>query len=304
MNGAEYAWSVLQRNNLQLESLLEAAHNQETVWLEFKADPFCHRDKGDSSSGEILWHTLKAVVAMVNTRGGCVVFGVDDKTLDPVPLKYKDESLVDDFDRFHRHLEEGILSKVHFTIASTRDNGLTRAMSLSSSVLQYCSCRSGVTYRGRPVSVLLVTPSPDKEYVDVTERTTDRNGRRQNVVLKRFIRRRGDLGKTEYNSVASDDGDQWERPRLDFDDWFVEKLFNNMLSPVPGFVGRESLLLKLEQLLYVFGKWRIPLLYGVPGIGKSQVAFMYAQRHASSYDSLIYIDASQSESFIGNNCKL
>lgn len=33
-------------------------------------------------------------------------------------------------------------------------------------------------------------------------------------------------------------------------------------------------------------------------IGKSQVAFMYAQRHASSYDSLIYIDASQSESFI------
>ena len=148
MNGEEYAWSVLRRNNLQLEALLEVAHNQETVWLEFKADPFCHRDAGKASSGEILWHTLKAVVSMVNTRGGCIVFGVDDKTFKTVPLQYKDGSPVGDFDRFHRQLEEGILSKVRFTLRDSKDIGSTNEMSLSTSVLKYCSCRSGVTYRG------------------------------------------------------------------------------------------------------------------------------------------------------------
>ena len=296
MNGEEYAWSVLRRNNLQLEALLEVAHNQETVWLEFKADPFCHRDAGKASSGEILWHTLKAVVSMVNTRGGCIVFGVDDKTFKSVPLQYKDGSPVGDLDRFHRQLEEGILSKVRFTLRDSKDIGSTNEMSLSTSVLKYCSCRSGVTYRGHPISVLLVTPSPDKEYVYVTKRI--KNGKYQKEEQQRFIRRHGDLGKTVTVPVSMDDGEQWARPSLDFDNWFSEKKFNNMLSPVPGFVGRDSCLLRLERSLNVFGKWRIPLLYGVPGIGKTQVAFMYAQRHGASYDSLIYIDATRSDSFV------
>lgn len=80
MDGNEYAASILRRNGNRIESLLEAAEYQETGWLEFKADPFCNKDR-PPQWGDVVWHTLKAVVAMANTRGGCIVFGVDDKTL-------------------------------------------------------------------------------------------------------------------------------------------------------------------------------------------------------------------------------
>jgi hypothetical protein len=52
----------------------------------------------------------------------------------------------------------------------------------------------------------------------------------------------------------------------------------------PGFVGRDATLARLRERLRAGGMAVVQALYGVGGVGKTQVAIEYAHRYAGAYD--------------------
>ena len=65
----------------------------------------------------------------------------------------------------------------------------------------------------------------------------------------------------------------------------------NVDSRNPGFSGREAELAQLRRQLTDGGAAAVQALYGMGGIGKSQLAIEYAHRHADAYDVVWWISA-------------
>lgn len=300
MDGNEYASSILRRNGNRIESLLEAAEYQETGWLEFKADPFCNKDR-PPQWGDVVWHTLKAVVAMANTRGGCIVFGVDDKTHHVVDLKMKDGRRVEDMDAYHRQVRSEILSKRQFKITKAagsnqkdeekkQKNERLEEVEVKGDVLRCCMLKSGATLNGKPVSVLLVAPLKQDDFCFVAVNHFD----------KLPVRVAGAEGNTEMRVGA--EIRSWERPSMEFDRFssFAKKRFDNLMFPVGNFFGRRYVLGRILDCITpnAVKRRKIPLVYGPAGIGKTEAVLKYAQLHRGEYESLIFIDASECETMI------
>ena len=300
MDGNEYAALILRQNGKRIESLLDAAEYQETGWLEFKADPFCNKDR-PPQWGDVVWHTLKAVVAMANTRGGCIVFGVDDKTHHVVDLKMKDGRLVEDIDDYHRQIRSEILSKKQFIItkaagSNRKDGGQKQKnervedVEVKGDVAHCCMSMSGATLNGKPVSVLFVEPLKKDVFCYVAV----------NRVEKLPVRIVGAEGNTEMRAGA--EIRSWQRPSMEFDRFssFAKKRFDNLMFPVANFVGRRKVLGEITKGIATkaVGRRKIPLVYGPAGIGKTETVLKYAQLHRGEYESLIFIDASKHKTLI------
>jgi hypothetical protein len=72
-----------------IKALLEIAGYQEVEWLEFKAAACDSNDPRTDQSRDLQWRIARAVIGMVNSRGGCVAIGIaDDGT--PVPIAHSD----------------------------------------------------------------------------------------------------------------------------------------------------------------------------------------------------------------------
>ncbi|MDR1658315.1 MAG: ATP-binding protein [Deltaproteobacteria bacterium] len=68
----------------KLPKLLELVKGNENDWLEFKATlirsgAYKEDSKEGDTNDDYIWHVLKAIIAMANTRGGCVIIGVSDE---------------------------------------------------------------------------------------------------------------------------------------------------------------------------------------------------------------------------------
>ena len=81
INAAELAEKILSHPKGGVEALINLTHKQETEWIEFKASLTPHSEnykKKGENLDDYKWHVAKAIVALVNTRGGVVIIGVDD----------------------------------------------------------------------------------------------------------------------------------------------------------------------------------------------------------------------------------
>ncbi|MBV1856613.1 tetratricopeptide repeat protein [Catellatospora sp. NEAU-YM18] len=66
-------------------------------------------------------------------------------------------------------------------------------------------------------------------------------------------------------------------------------------EPNPFFVGREQLLLDLEEHLYWGRSVSVEALQGTGGVGKTQLATEYLRRHRADYDLIAWINAERVE---------
>lgn len=72
-----------------IQALLEIAGYQEVEWLEFKAAA-CHgMDPKTDQTKDLQWRIARAVIAMANSRGGCVIVGIADDG-SPVSISQSD----------------------------------------------------------------------------------------------------------------------------------------------------------------------------------------------------------------------
>ena len=62
---------------------------------------------------------------------------------------------------------------------------------------------------------------------------------------------------------------------------------SDMPKPCRWFVGREQELVQLHELLLDHSK---VFLHGIPGIGKSELAKMYAKQHSKEYTNILYMN--------------
>lgn len=62
-----------------------------------------------------------------------------------------------------------------------------------------------------------------------------------------------------------------------------------------AFTGRDRMILKLRDRLFVDGPVVVQALYGLSGIGKTQLAIEYAHRFANAYEVVWWVDAEQPE---------
>ena len=67
----------------------------------------------------------------------------------------------------------------------------------------------------------------------------------------------------------------------------------NIPAPNPGFTGRDALLVAVRERLLAGDRAVVQALYGMGGVGKTQLAMEYAHRFAGTYDLAWWVDAEQ-----------
>ena len=271
-NADDFVREFLFRHDNDAEALFKASKEQESCWMELKADPFCLQSK-EAKEGDRRLHTIKAVMALVNTRGGCVLFNVDDTTHAPVEtVRYRDGSVVgDDRDRYHRQIDDFLFKNRRF---EKSDGTFSYDFDLKSR----CEFAKAV-YRGRTVSALIVRPSEGRNYC------VARVDGRELV----YVRAPGDMGKSFEMPLT--DLLKRERPPLPFDSARSGKCFDNMPAPSVDFQGRKRELEALKECHLADDPWRIPLLFGAAGIGKTEIAYKYVSVCRDAFDTIVLVRA-------------
>ena len=92
IDGYNLALKVLKHPQGGVEALLRLSGNDESSWLEMKAGMRLldeDRAKGETEK-DLYWNIARAAIEIMNTSGGILLIGIQDKTHDVVPLSDND----------------------------------------------------------------------------------------------------------------------------------------------------------------------------------------------------------------------
>ena len=173
-NGYELCNYVLSLTDYDVAPLIELAASNETDWLEFKGSLRPPNGiYGNATEGDYLWHVTSSVVAMVNSYGGVVLLGIDDKSKRPLGLAPSvEDNSEPDWDDFSRMQLRGK------TLLTSSWKKSDRTIKLNKSLENYIKIRHG-TFLGRTVAIVLVEPIPFpcdiKDLITVTSVKHDTN---------------------------------------------------------------------------------------------------------------------------------
>jgi hypothetical protein len=102
---------VINHPNGGIGALLEITGSQEVEWLEFKAAACDRMEPKSEQTRDLQWRIARAVIAMANSRGGCVVIGIADDG-SHVPISHSDpEAMIERFGREY-FLRKSIVEKI------------------------------------------------------------------------------------------------------------------------------------------------------------------------------------------------
>ena len=148
---------VLTASEGDASALIQIAGGQETDWIEFKAacEPPSSGAENGCQTDDYRWHVAKAVVALANTHGGCLLLGVDDdgKAVGLAPSDPFGQIEKEGMDGFLRHLDGAVFRRIAGWKCSKKGT-VTFDESLPENLLVYRQASLG----GIPVVAVLVRP--------------------------------------------------------------------------------------------------------------------------------------------------
>lgn len=262
-----------------IEAMLEASGGQESDWLEFKAGMALlpkDQKKGNTPEDLYLDYAL-SVAAMLNTRGGAFVIGVDDKSHNLVPLSTCDPRHVLEKEGWDAYLRKEVLDRIAPSGHTIKSQG--HQWRFSASLDPYIESRS-IPFQGEKVIGLLVQPC-----LPGGEITVDWGPNEMVEFLP--IRKLGEVGCVkrlkghgEINSYL-----EWRRNGGRGGPAEAAELplgtYSTVDAPCEGrFVGRDA---ELEKVGGLLEKGKVPVITGGGGTGKSELVRQYAARHREDY---------------------
>lgn len=273
--------------------------------------------KDADCSAVMRWHVVKAVIALANADGGCVIVGLDDDGRTPVPWKpdlAKDDPEEKDY---FQHARTELFNGQY------RDES-GRTIFIPDPVLERLRRETSVTF-----TLCRSSRIPDAEFLALAVMPTDepflctRTLKTHDVILAKggqekvvkessteenilFYRSRE---AAEVLSISTHDPGQnfsaryneYLRNRSPRKDAYRERLnaykgrspsasavgsFSTVPAPSRHFIGREADVKRLRQICRTN---RIPLIHAAGGTGKTQLAYRYAQEHATEYPGGMFL---------------
>ena len=308
-------------------------NRRENALVEFKAS---HRPRPEDSSSkdECLWHVVRAVVAMANSVGGCILLGVDDDG-NPVPPERGCDP-----DGVWKHRDEGhqlraplikelFKNRYDFRDEDTGNSVRIEDKNLERNLKRVCPPESFLPCydnAGSRVMALLVTPVPPGEPPILVQETIhsakypDRYSEETICIFRDeaaattdsiVVQRREWVQKpdTKPDKKRTDDGSGESRLRVFSlsrrpyrrELWEIYKL--GKLPPfalIPDvnreFVGRKKELDDLRQLLLSDG--RSVVIHGEGGSGKTELAIKFANDCIAAFSGgVVFLDAERISSW-------
>lgn len=313
---AEYAERLLgcPGPKLDLDNLIEKLRPSTSGWesgvLEFKATYLpnpSHPDPDDKYPDKFKWNVFKAMLAMANANGGCVVVGIAEKKdrtgiepgcYDPsgiITTKQKeDKDLVKNFESemfntgrgkertFTFWEKEGndgkdeAMSTYH--VASEDVDRLKKLVGIYVCRSEQCACNA---------IVVIVKPlSKGETLIPVMKR---RRNRDRSVCFCRDLKNAENIAFDNVSELAD-----YKQQRDPYANNYHQLLRSNhrgvssraecpystVRFPDDWFRGRDA---ELERIREVCGKGLIPFVWATGGTGKTQLLLQYARKYASAY---------------------
>ena len=279
-----------------VQILLDVADHQETVFLECKSCICMPREgeiPGEPEIGErqddYSWNVIKAIMALANTRGGCVLVGIEDHDLKAIGIKaIKSRKVIQsddvkEWDDYSRYVRELLEKSFRLSIRHSKypeDPAKRIVYEISKNVVSNVTIAKGASGN---LAILVLFVNESKEPIFVRER---RNKESKDV----FYVRSKDVARNSKLTVEVDHAD-YERPNLDWLRLRLQLYFTSVRRTSKTFVGREREIAELHELL-LSGK--IPLIHASGGTGKTELVCKYAETYRGERNYLggqIFIEA-------------
>lgn len=252
--------SKLEKADWNVDKLLESCHNHETDYLEFKATIFLESASDlqpNETQDDLTWHTLKAIIALANGSGGCVLLGVDDKG-HPVKMQDRDgQELTDDtWDDFTRSISELLFKKTTLSLhrppnkkrkapdenqrQEPEDNS-RKILEMESGLMNLVEFHKGSCH-GQPIVCLLVKPygKEEQDYFIVKEKQLNRQ-----IV---YVRRGGEIGET----VALTDFKEIQRRKRPHPPSWISTLLQSPVISIRFALMLTYILISVFQIVVIY----------------------------------------------------
>ena len=219
ISGYDLALRVLSHERGGVEALLSLSGNDESCWLELKAGMALlpEDEKRGGKPDDLYWKIAKAVISLMNTSGGVVLIGIEDKTHAAIPLRSNDPRHVIEKDGLEAYRRKEIFERIWPDGKSWkyRNENWTIEDAVPENLIEV----KGVKYRGEDIAAILVNPAPTCVRVW-------KNGEVEQIL----VREPGELGKGK-SIIGSRKMEEYERTRH-IETEFLKSLYEKFLAQV------------------------------------------------------------------------
>lgn len=161
MNGYELCKRILSHPKGGVQELLNITGYTECEWLELKASVqlLPEDEKNGDKTEDLYWSIANAIISMMNSYGGAVIIGIDDKSHNRVPLENNDRSGFFKKGGIETYLRCAIYDKIWVAANDGKKNWGTKSKFHSKGPLPNIVHIESYQYQGGQVAVILVEPA-------------------------------------------------------------------------------------------------------------------------------------------------
>ena len=288
-----------------VEGLLRSCKDSECDYLELKRTIEVTQDhcgKGESPE-DIYWNIAKSIIAMINSRGGVLLIGVDDKDhskygiaeLSADAKKYIEENSFQDY--CERKIE------AHLFPSTLKWQYKGNTYEVSEQIKNYVTAETlECGNKARNVRAYFVRPCENNNFLTVKTTYTKLNKEGPEILYFRHLGEEGKCGQLKpikeiisyiENRSIKDSELSVRLEKILKTDYGIKL----EILPIRNnrFVGRKR---ELESIENKLKEGKIPVIHGEGGSGKSELAYEFAHRHESVFSGgCLYLDMANEENW-------